>query len=57
MSSDEDVERKPRGISTEECQRMVDRAVNRDPVVKFMLEKLDEVRAADILHEMEYHML
>lgn len=56
MSSDKDVEQKPRGISTEECQRMVDRAVNRDPVVRFMLEKLDEVRAAGVLYEMEYHM-
>lgn len=36
---------------------MVDRAVNRDPVVKFMLEKLDEVRPADMLYELEYHML
>lgn len=35
---------------------MVDRAVNRDPVVRFMLEKLDEVRAAGVLYEMEYHM-
>ena len=44
MSSDvEDPERKPRGISTEECQRMVDKAMTRDPVVKFLLEKLDEV--------------
>jgi len=44
MSSDaEEPEKKPRGMSTEECQRMVDRAVTRDPVVKFMLEKLDEV--------------
>ena len=44
MSSDvEEPERKPRGISTEDCQRMVDRAITRDPVVKFLLEKLDEV--------------
>ena len=35
---------------------MVERAVNRDPVVRFMLEKLDEVRAAGVLYEMEYHM-
>ncbi len=44
MSSDvEEPERKPRGISTDDCQRMVDRAITRDPVVKFLLEKLDEV--------------
>jgi len=43
MSDAEEPEKKPRGMSTEECQRMVDKAVTRDPVVKFMLEKLDEV--------------
>ncbi len=51
MSSDvEEPERKPRGISTEDCQRMVDRAITRDPTVKFLLEKLDEVSMLPFLH-------
>ena len=29
---------------------MVDRAVSRDPVVKFMLERLDEVRCNALWH-------
>ena len=34
------------GKSTQDCRRMVDQALTRNPVVKFMLEKLEEVRAA-----------
>lgn len=53
MSSDvEEPERKPRGTSTEDCQRMVDRAISRDPVVKFLLEKLDEVGMLPSVHDM-----
>ena len=32
------------GSSKEDCERYVDAAVQRDPTVKFMMEKLDEVR-------------
>jgi hypothetical protein len=32
------------GTSKEHCQEMVDRARNRDPMVKFMLQKMEEVR-------------
>ena len=31
------------GQTTEDCRRMVDHALTRNPVVKFMLEKLEEV--------------
>ncbi len=31
------------GHTTEDCRRMVDHALTRNPVVKFMLEKLEEV--------------
>jgi hypothetical protein len=33
------------GTSREECQRMVDNSLKRDPVVRFMVEKMEEVQA------------
>lgn len=33
------------GVEFEECQRMVDYAKRREPMVKFMLEKIKEVTA------------
>ena len=33
------------GTSAEHCQKMVDKATSRHPMVKFMLEKMDEVGA------------
>ena len=32
------------GTSSEHCEKMVEYAKNRNPMVKFMLEKMDEVR-------------
>lgn len=40
----ENVSLQEHGQSTQECRRMVDHALTRNPVVKFMLEKLEEVR-------------
>lgn len=36
-------EKQSDGPSTEECRRMVDKAITGNSVVKFMLEKLEEV--------------
>jgi len=47
------------GTSAEHCQKMIDFAKNRSPMVKFMIDKLDEVRPAQ-LHRLSelplYHM-
>ncbi len=39
----EDPKPKWAGTSAEHCQQMIDYAKNRSPMVKFMLEKMEEV--------------
>lgn len=45
MSSDAPADKQPQwsGSSREECERMVDHALRRNSVVKFMVEKMGEV--------------
>ena len=40
----EDIKPRWAGTSAETCQKMIDHAKSRSPMVKFMLEKMEEVK-------------
>lgn len=43
-----------KGTSKDECQALVDHAINRDPTVKFLFEKLNEVRGLRPCHRQSH---
>ena len=49
-SSSEPMESKWTGTSSDHCTQMIDYAKRRSPVVKFMLQKLEEVGIPAIFH-------